>query len=181
MNCYQYGWETKNGYQLPLRIVQDNLTYLGVVITKKYSALYKANSPALLRKLENNIQFWKTLPISLLGRVNSIKMIFLPQNLPIYLTKSFFKKLDSIILPFIWNYKAHRIKKDHLCKHKSNGGLALPDFMRYYWAAGLRSIAHWLDDASSPFNGLEMEREDCLPYSIRAIILSPVTSTRRAI
>lgn len=91
--------------QLPLRIVQDNLTYLGVVITKKYSALYKANFPALIRKLENNIQFWKTLPISLLGRVNSIKMIFLPQtldlfqNLPIYLTKSFFKKLDSIILP----------------------------------------------------------------------------------
>lgn len=166
--------------QLPLRVVHDSLTYLGVTITKNYNALYKANFPALLRKLEHNIQFWRTLPISLLGRVNAIKMIFLPQilylfqNLPIFLTKSFFKKIDSIVLPFIWNYKAHRIKKEHLCKHKPVGGLALPDFKHYYWAAGLRSIAHWLEDAPSPFNGLEMEREDCLPYSIRAVLLAPV-------
>lgn len=111
-------------------------------------------------------------------------MIFLPQilylfqNLPVFLTKSFFKKLDSIILPFVWNYKAHRIKKDHLCKHKKNGGLALPDFKLYYWATGLRPIAHWLDDAPSPFDGLEMEREDCLPYSLRAVILSSVPVKR---
>lgn len=170
--------------QLPFHIISDNLTYLGIVITKNYNALYKANFPVLLNKLEHNIQFWRTLPISLLGRVNAIKMIFLPQllylfqNLPIYLTKSFFRKLDSIILPFIWNYKSHRIKKDHLCKHKTNGGLALPNFILYYWATGIRSIAHWLDDTPSPFDGLEMEREDCLPFSIRAVMLSPVPVKR---
>lgn len=170
--------------QFPLRIASDSLTYLGIVITKKFNDLYKANFPVLLNKLANNIQFWKTLPISLLGRVNAIKMIFLPQllylfqNLPIYLAKSFFIKLDSIILPFVWNYKSHRIKKDHLCKHKTNGGLALPNFILYYWATGIRSMAHWLDDNPIPYDGLEMEREDCLPYSIRAVVLSPVPVNR---
>ncbi len=91
--------------ELPLRIASDSITYLGIVITKKYNDLYKANFPTLLNKLTSNIQFWRTLPISLLGRVNAIEMIFLPQllylfqNLPIYLAKSFFSKLDSIILP----------------------------------------------------------------------------------
>lgn len=166
--------------QFPFRIASDSLTYLGIVATRKYSALYKANYPILLNKLEHNIQFWKTLPISLLGRVNVIKMIFFPQilyffqNLPVYLTKSFFSKLDSIILPFVWSYKSHRIKKDHLCKHRTVGGLALPDFRLYYWAAGIHPTALWLDDDTSSHDGLEMEREDCLPYSIRAVILSPV-------
>ena len=111
-------------------------------------------------------------------------MIFLPQllylfqNLPIYLAKSFFIKLDSIILPFVWNNKSHRIKKDHLCKHKTNVGLALPNFILYYWATGIHSMAYWLDDNPIPYDGLEMEREDCLPYSIRAVVLSPFPVNR---
>lgn len=61
-------------------------------------------------------------------------MIFLPQllylfqNIPVFLPKSFFKKIDSIVLPFLWDYKTHRIGKKHLCKSKIEGGLALPNF-----------------------------------------------------
>ena len=77
-----------------------------------------------------NKEFWRTLPISLIGRVNAIKMVCLPQllyrfqNLPIFLSKTYFKKLYSIILSFIWNYKTHKIRKGHLCKSETNGGLA---------------------------------------------------------
>lgn len=37
-------------------------------------------------------------------------------------------ELDSMVLSFIWNYKSHRIRKGHLCKNKTEGGLALPDY-----------------------------------------------------
>lgn len=121
--------------QLPFRIATEKFRYLGVYITRKYSLLFETNFPPLITKLQFNIQFWKTLPISLLGRVNAIKMIFLPQLLylvqtvPIYLPKSFFKKLEtSIVTNFIWDYKSHRINKQHLCKFKESGGLALPNF-----------------------------------------------------
>lgn len=76
----------------------------------------------MIDNFNRNIQFWRTLPISLLGRINTIKMIFLPQllyllqNIPVFITKAFFKCLDSIILSFVWNYKIHRIGKAHLCK-----------------------------------------------------------------
>lgn len=121
--------------QLPFRIATEQFRYLGVYITRKYSLLFETNFPPLITKLQFNIQFWKTLPISLLGRVNAIKMIFLPQLLylvqtvSIYLPKSFFKKLEtSIVTNFIWDYKSHRINKQHLCKFKESGGLALPNF-----------------------------------------------------
>lgn len=84
-----------------------------------------------------------TLPIYLLGKTNAVKMIFLrqllylPQNIPVCIFKTFFKRLDSINLSFVWDYK---IGKAHLCKPKTSGGLALPNFIHYYWATNIRSI-----------------------------------------
>lgn len=104
--------------------------------------------------LKNKIEFWKSLPLSLIGRVNAIKMVCLPQllylfqNVPVYLTISFFKKLDSLFLPFIWNFKSNRIKKKHLCKTNNQGGLALPEFKYYYlhhmFPVECTSRAFWL-------------------------------------
>lgn len=137
----------------------------------------KENFLPLLEKLKNNIQFWRTLPVSLIGRVNSIRMVFLPQylylvqNIPIFLPKSFFKKLDALIMLFIWNYKTHRIKKEHLCRHGSLGRLALPNFMHYYWASNLRIISLLLDNTALLPHDLQMEREDCLPYCVGGILL----------
>ena len=102
------------------------------------------------------------------------RLLYLLQNIPIFITKTFFKNLDSIILSFIWNYKSSRIKKEHLCKSKVCRGLALPNFTAYYWAAGLRTVSFWLSDTYLSSGWLEMEREDCLPYSIGAVLLSPV-------
>ena len=164
---------------VPFKIAHEKITYLGIVITKKYSSLIKENVDPLTSKLKDNIQFWKTLPISLVGRINAVKMVFLPQylyiiqNLPVFLTKSFFKKLDGIIIPFIWNFKKARIKKTHLIKNRSVGGLALPNFIHYYWATTLRSMSLLLDDTALLPPGLLMEYEDCLPLSVGAIVLSP--------
>jgi len=46
-------------------------------------------------------------------------------------------------MPFIWGYKTHRISKAHICKTKDLGGLGLPCFQHYYWAANLRALMYW--------------------------------------
>lgn len=164
---------------LPFRISLEKFTYLGIQVTKCHNLLLKANFPPLLSKLQSNIQFWRTLPISLLGRVNAIKMVFLPQllylfqNIPVFLAKSFFKQIDAIVNPFLWDYKTHRIGKKHLCKPKREGGLALPNFLSYYWASNIRIMTYWLDETATPPNWLQMEQEACQPYTIGAILLSP--------
>lgn len=165
---------------LPFKISKDKFIYLGIVVTKLPKALFAANYPPLLEKLKSNIQFWRTLPISLIGRVSTIKMIFLPQllyllqNIPVFLPKAFFKQLDSLIMPFIWHYKNHRIRKAHLCKPRSEGGLALPSFQLYYWACSLRVIALLLFNNDNEHQAwMELEKDQCTPYDLTSIILSP--------
>lgn len=171
----------------PFKVSKEKIVYLGIVVTYKYSLLFKSNFNPLLSKLQNCIHYWRTLPISLMGRINAIKMIFLPQilylfrNIPILLPKSFFKRLDSIILPFLWNYKSHRIKKVHLCKSKHEGGLALPDFRLYYWATHLQVFALWLEQSAVAPDWLQIERDYCHPYDLGAVLLSPVILDQAAV
>lgn len=95
------------------------------------------------------IDKWKLLPLSLIGRVNIVKMIVLPkftylfQNIPIFLTASFFNLIDSIMIPFIWTDKPARISKARLHKPTAEGGLGLPIFRHYYWACNARALVFW--------------------------------------
>ena len=101
------------------------------------------------------------------------QLLYLFQNLPIYLTKAFFSKLDSIISQFLWNNKRPRIQKTHLCKPKTVGGLALPDFNRYYWAVNIHVWMYYFHYPIASHKWLPLEREDCSPYNPGAILLSP--------
>ena len=129
--------------------MREFFTYLGLKLTKNPRHLFKFHFTESIEKLKTNIESWRILPLSMIGRVNAIKMVSLPrflylfQNLPIYLNASFFKKLDSIILSFVWGYKSHRISKAHLQKPSKNGGLGLPVLRHYYWAANSRALTYW--------------------------------------
>lgn len=52
--------------------------------------------------------------------------------------------------------------------------MSLPNVIFEYWAANLRAVTFWLDDTPPSSSWLHMEREDCHPFSIGAVILSPV-------
>lgn len=121
--------------------------------------------------------------MSMAGRINSVKMIVLPrflyffQSLPCFIPQSFFKQLDMIIVPFLWNYKNVRISKKHLCKTKKEGGFGLPQFKYYYWAANLNIFAWWKKKASDPDKDpswLRMEQEFCNRTSLAALLNSPI-------
>lgn len=77
-----------------------------------------------------------TLPFSLVGKINAMKMIALPcflhlfQCLPCYIAHYYFKQFDSIIVIVLWNYKAIRIPKNIYVKPKILE--ALPNFRMYY-------------------------------------------------
>lgn len=125
---------------LPFKVSTDHFVYLGINITRNPKLRFKLNYLDLIGKLKIMIDKWKLLPLSLVGRVNIIKMVVLPkfmylfQNIPIYLTTSFFKMIVSIIIPFIWADKPSRISKAHLQKPTAEGGLGLPVPRHYYWA-----------------------------------------------
>ena len=169
----------------PFKKAYEHFSYLGVIVTKKSEDLLRKNWNSKIEQLKQGINFWKTLPISLVGKINAIKMIVLPrflhvfQSIPCFIAQSYFKQLDSIIVSFIWNYKAVRISKKHLCKAKNVGGFALPNFKMYYWATHLSMLAWWRRGPPSISDScpvwLRVERLFCKKSSLLALLNTPTT------
>ncbi len=132
----------------PFRIVSDKFTSLAITVTRKLSQLLQHNWDEKIDQLERNIQFWNTLPISMVGRINAIKMVVLPrflyifQSIPVCIPQKHLRKLVSIISSFIWSGKIPRISKKNLIKSRFEGGFGLPQFKSYYLAAHL-NIFGW--------------------------------------
>lgn len=87
--------------------------------------------------------------------------------------QTIFKSLDRIISQFIWNKKSPRIKKDILQKPKAQGGLALPNFLLYYWAANIRAILYCCCTNNYPLSWLQIEEASCGSFSLVPLV-SPV-------
>lgn len=134
---------------IPFKIAHNSFKHLGITVTRRAAALLKANWHIKMNQLKDNIKFWRTLPMSMAGKINAIKMVTLPRflylfsSIPVLIPVKLFAKLESIIISFIWNYKNVRISKKHLFKPKAKGGFSLPHFRFYYWAANLQSLSWW--------------------------------------
>ena len=92
----------------PFRIVSDKFTSLGIIVTRKLSQLLQLNWDEETDQLGRNIQFWNTLPISMVGHINVIKMVVFPrflyifQSIPVCIPQKYFRQLDYIISYLVW-------------------------------------------------------------------------------
>ena len=169
---------------VPFKVVSNKFTYLGIQITDSFDNLFRANFEPLLTRTKQDLKRWSLLPLSVAGRVNSIKMnilqkfSYLFQCLPVYLTKAFFRKLDSLISEFLWQGRPPRLRKAFLERPKCLGGLALPNFQYYYWATHLRIMHYWLQATNSEHTAawLIIEAASCKPSSLSALLYSPGNS-----
>jgi len=168
--------------EVPFRISPLGFKYLGIQITDSFSSLRSSNFTPLIDRLKSDLHRWDGLPLSLAGRIQSVKMMILPklsylfQCIPIFLPKSFFKSLDQMISTFVWQGKRPRIKCHVLQRNRENGGLALPNFIYYYWAANIQKISYWLRSSLTDWCLLEARscRLTCLPALIYSKLpLSP--------
>lgn len=129
---------------------KQGFRYLGIVITPKPTKLFEANYGKLIKQIRGDLIRWDILPLSLFGRIETIRMnvlprlLFLFQALPIRVPISSFKMLNKLISQFIWQHKRSRVKLKILNLAKNKGGLALPNLKFYYWAAQLVAIVTWI-------------------------------------
>lgn len=102
------------------------------------------------------------------------KFTYLFQCLPVFIPKTFFNKLNSILSTFIWNGRPQRLSWTALQQPKRLGGMAAPNFIYYYWAANIRPIVHWLYEdlgADAP-SWLQLEAASCHPSSHSPLVFS---------
>lgn len=126
------------------------------------------NFDNLLLQVQKNLERWSVIPLSLAGKSNSVKMNTLP--------KFSFQCIHILVSEIIWNKNTARICKVLLQWPKSLGGMALPNFQYYYWAAYFRVFQDWLNQLQPQCSSmwLAIEVTSCLPTTITALLYSSI-------
>uniref|UniRef100_A0A671X9Z4 Reverse transcriptase domain-containing protein n=1 Tax=Sparus aurata TaxID=8175 RepID=A0A671X9Z4_SPAAU len=126
---------------------QKSLKYLGINLPRRIQTLAEINYGPLLTKIKDDIHRWNSISfLSLSHRIDSVRMNILPrylylfQALPVEIPPKQFSELDKIISRFIWQGKKPRVRFKTLQLPKEQGGMSLPNFKDYFFAAQTRPL-----------------------------------------
>ena len=99
-----------------------------------------------MKEIKDDINKWRDIPHSWVGRINIVKMTILPNAIqiqcdPYQITNDIFHRTIKKISQFIWKHKRPRIAKAVLRRKKNGaGGINLPDFRLYYKATVIKTV-----------------------------------------
>lgn len=155
--------ESKNPPEIATQFkTVDQFTYLGIQIVPKLKFIAANNYEPLLQEISRSLDRWRSIPMSLIGKINVLKMNVMPkllylfQNLPLPPPSNLFTQLKKQFIGFLWNNRRPRTRLSLLYLPFDRGGLKCPNPNLYYWAAQLRTMLFYFTGKETPlWKGME--------------------------
>lgn len=122
------------------------MTYLGIKLTPGLDKIMHVNITPVIQNIRSLLQNWAKINLSLLGRINLVKMIISPKiqyimyMLPLTFPHCLLKLYNRTVEDFVWACKKPAFSRSKLYAAKDGGGLALPKVDWYHYAFSLSQL-----------------------------------------
>ena len=114
--------ESEINESIPLSIATKRIKYVGINLPMATKELYTKNYKTLMKEIKDDINRWREIPCSWVGRINIMRKTILSNAvyrvnmIPIKLPVAFFTELEQKISQFTWKNKRPWIAKAVLRK-----------------------------------------------------------------
>ena len=134
---------------IPFTTATKRIKYLGINLSKETIELYTENYKTLMKEIKGDINRWRDIPCSWVGRINIVKMTILPKAIyrfsaiPIKLPMMFFTELEQKNFTVHMETQKTLNSQSMLRKKNGAGGINLPDFRLRYKATVNKTVWYW--------------------------------------
>ena len=131
-----YGFQIGNIPNIPedfekIKWNNKSVKTLGIIFNKDTKEMLTLNWDKRIEKIKSIIKSWSCRQLSMIGKVQIIKSLLIPQITYLYsvlpMPKKYIQTVNKIMYKFLWNGKSEKIKRDAMTNSYDKGGLNMID------------------------------------------------------